>query len=171
MSAVIRQLPFYNRPTTVDVAGQRVAVRAHQIIVWVSIRLKGALSPPFPAVLDTGHSQFFSIQAEQLRQWAHVEVGGLQVIGRTRANNVIVQLHAAGLAIHRNRPGARDDLLAEPAQLRIRFGVVVHPEGDSTAPRLPLLGLQSLVENEMHPYIDGKRMLVDIRRGRSRWWW
>jgi hypothetical protein len=50
MSRIVDRLPFHNYQTVVRVAGQQTIIRAHQIIVWVSLRLRGALSPSFPAV-------------------------------------------------------------------------------------------------------------------------
>ena len=71
MPAIIRNLPFSDRSTTVRVRGRPVRVKSDQIIVWVSIAEKGARSlhpntPRLLAILDTGSNHNFVIRRSQL---------------------------------------------------------------------------------------------------------
>lgn len=75
---MIRQLPFFEKATGVDVAGESVPVYPFQIVLWVSLRVRGVLSPRFPALLDTGMSMTFSIADGLLRRWSRSAAGGSQ---------------------------------------------------------------------------------------------
>jgi hypothetical protein len=57
MMSIVRRSPFFDVPTHVEVRGQPVLVRPFQLVVWVSIQGRGRLSPPLPAILDTGFSR------------------------------------------------------------------------------------------------------------------
>ncbi len=37
MATIVRNLPFFSRPTKVNFQGREVSVKADQIIVWVSL--------------------------------------------------------------------------------------------------------------------------------------
>jgi hypothetical protein len=166
MSSIIRQCPFYRVATQVEVAGQRVEVRPYQIILWVSLRTGAAVSPPFPAILDIGHSLNFSIREEQLRDWAGIVPSALREIGRTTLNNRPVFLSRADVGLHRNLKRQRDELLAAPpVTLVLPEGIVIHPRDDLLSPRLPLVGLRALVHNQLKAIIDGRNLLVSIKRG------
>ena len=59
MPILLDRMPFLAQPGEVIAKGQRVRVRANQIIVWVSLTLRRVTSAnpvaaPFPAILDTG---------------------------------------------------------------------------------------------------------------------
>lgn len=51
---MIRQLPFYDKVTTFEVAGERAPVYPFQIVRWISLAVRGVLSPLLPTLLDTG---------------------------------------------------------------------------------------------------------------------
>lgn len=141
-------------------------IRPYQIILWVSIRVGTAVSRPFPAILDVGHSLNFSIKEEQLRDWAGILHSALKEIGRTTLNNRPVFLSRAGVGLHRNLKGHRDELLATPpVPLELPEGIVVHPRDDLLSPRLPLLGLRALVHNRLKAIIDGRKLAVSINKG------
>lgn len=153
---VLRRLPVTATPTTVTVAGESVAVRAYQIIVWVSLTAgeEPGEAPHFPAVLDTGHNHNFSIQERQLARWAGVDSGHCPRLGAILVNRQEVPLLRANLWVHRNRPGTAD-LLPRPVRLPIPEGISVYTAGTAGAPRLPLLGLRPLVRNRLRLVIDG----------------
>ena len=44
---ILRQCPFYDRETRVEIASQSVDIRPHQMIVWASLRVGGLLSRRF----------------------------------------------------------------------------------------------------------------------------
>src|SRR5262249_38601609 len=113
---VLRQLPFSDAPYTVPVAGEEVAIRAYQIVVWLSLGARDVLEKDakrFPAVLDTGHTHNLSIRDNQLLPWAGVEPDSLAERGSILVNREEVPLRAAHLWIHRNRPGTAE-LLPRP---------------------------------------------------------
>jgi hypothetical protein len=166
MSRIVDRLPFHNHQTVVGVANQQAIIRPHQIIVWVSLRLRGTLSPPFPAVLDTGHSHFFSIGERQLEDWAGISMDQLRMIGRARVNDQPIELFAAGLVLHRNKPGSRDELLPHPHALTLTEGIAVTRVAP---PRLPLLGLRALVESGLRTTIDGEHRQVSINKPWRLW--
>lgn len=148
-----------------EVAGEPVAVRAYQIIVWVSLSDSEILdrdAPRFPAVLDTGHNHNFSIQERQLSRWAGIGVDRLPHLGEIRVNQQELPLLAAFLWLHRNRAGS-SELLPRPYRLELPQGIAMYAEGTPSAPRLPLLGLRGLVTNQLCLTIDGLRRRVSLR--------
>ena len=69
MSLILDRCPFYEEATEVDTPTGLVLIRSYQIVAWISLSVRGVLSRPFPAVLDTGHSHNFSIKVEHLELW------------------------------------------------------------------------------------------------------
>lgn len=165
--SIVRRAPFFDVPTHMDVAGQSVLVRPFQLVVWVSIQIRGRLSPRFPAILDTGFSLNFAMQEEHLRSWTDLSPESLRVIGRSRINQHELRLYEASVVVHPNAPGQRDVFRGgEPYQLSLREGIIVYPRGNPLGPRLPLLGLRALAENNLETVIDGQRRELTIRRKR-----
>jgi hypothetical protein len=111
---ILRALPFRETPSTVDVAGQTIAVRAYQVIVWVSLSVGAALEDArrFPAVLDTAHNHNFSLREEHLN-WAGLQAALFEKIGDILVNRQEVPLRAGYIWIHRNRPGTAQLLTAK----------------------------------------------------------
>jgi hypothetical protein len=139
------------------------------VVVWVSIQARGRLSPRLPAILDTGFTLNFAIQEDHLRTWANLTPDALRIIGRSRINQQDLRLYEAGVAIHPNAAGQRDILLGdEPYHLSLREGIIVYPRGNLFGPRLPLLGLRALAQNNLETVIDGQQSELTIRRKR-RW--
>ena len=71
MSTILRRLPFAERDDIAFVRGERVRVKAYQIIAWVSLSTERASTwepgmPSFPMILDPGHNHNFSIQEEHV---------------------------------------------------------------------------------------------------------
>ena len=169
MTSIIRRSPFFDVPTHVDVGGRPVLVRPFQVVVWVSIQARGRLSPRLPAILDTGFTLNFAIQEEHLRSWTNLTPDALRIIGRSRINQQDLRLYEAGVAVHPNAAGQRDILLGgEPYHLSLREGIIIYPRGNLLGPRLPLLGLRALAQNNLETVIDGQRRDLTIRRKR-RW--
>src|SRR5947209_11049540 len=101
---ILRQLPFSEISTSVEVAGEKVAVRPYQIIVWVSLTAADApfdAAPRFPTILDTGHNHNFSIRENQLRRWAGLQTEQCPKAGAILVNRQEVPLRRAGVWIHR----------------------------------------------------------------------
>ena len=55
---------------------------------------------------------------------------------------------------------------AHPYELSLREGIIIYPRGNPLGPRLPLLGLRALVQNNLEMVIDGQRRELTIRRKR-----
>ena len=75
MSAIVRNLPFYDHATAVEFRGRSIPVKHDQIIVWVSLSEMGQRqldpnAPRLPAVLDTGCNHAFVIRQRHLVEWA-----------------------------------------------------------------------------------------------------
>jgi hypothetical protein len=163
---VLRQLPFHDSAAAVTVAGERVPVRAFQILVWVTLGAEETLGDDpalFPAILDTGHSHNFSIQEQQLITWARCRPQDLRKRGVILVNRQQVPLWSAHLWIHRNRPGT-SDLLPRPVRLDLPEGISVYPADASGTPRLPLLGLRALMRNRLKLTVGD--MAVSLRQYR-----
>ncbi len=162
---ILRQLPFLDAASTIEVGGESVAIRAYQIVVWVSLSVSEVLevqAPRFPAILDTGHNHNFSIREKQFVKWTRISLGALTRLGQVLVNRQEVPLFAAHLWIHRNRPG-RSELLLRPYRLELPQGTALYADGLPGAPRLPLLGLRGLVSNKLRLTIDGVNRLVSLR--------
>lgn len=59
MSALIRDLPYFDQPSGVEVRGRTFPVKRDQIVLWISISEQGTQqldphAPRIPAILDTG---------------------------------------------------------------------------------------------------------------------
>ncbi len=175
MAILLQRLPFSKQPTTLMIHGERVPVKAYQIIVWVSICPEeheewNPRSPRIPAILDTGHTHNFSIQRRHLVQWAGIDPESLSLSGHLRERGRRLPLHAADLWLYRNEPGQRDHFANQPpGRLALSGGIAVYPDDGSNFPRLPLLGLKALVDNDLHLTISGWRRSVKLRT-RRRWW-
>lgn len=66
MPTLLNRMPFTEKTGELQIRGERIRVRANQIILWITLnrpREKSTPSSasPFPAILDTGHNFTFSI--------------------------------------------------------------------------------------------------------------
>jgi hypothetical protein len=175
MPTILRNLPFSDRPSTVEVRGSSHRLLPDQIIVWVSLspmglRELGPRTPRFPAILDTGFTDALLIHREHLIHFTGLlplhlprTVGSLHAHGRT------IPLHLASLWLHRNVPGKRDDFADRPPfliELHRGIGISEDREG---YPRLPLLGSRAFRTAELQVFIDYHRSRLTIRTPRRFW--
>lgn len=161
MKHILRHLPFSDGPSTLEIAGETIPIRARQIIVWVSLSIEEVLAkdaPRFPAVLDTGHNHNFSIRERQLTEWAGIQPHQMKQLGRILVNRREVRLYQANLWIYRNRPGTAE-LVPGPCVLSQVDGIAVHTEQD---PRLPLIGTRTLVTNRLRLTVFGKQKATSL---------
>ena len=105
MATIIRDLPYFDKQTTVTVRGREYPVFSHQIALWVSVSPKGLETldpntPRFPAVFDTGFTHTYLIQADQLQPWTGLPPERLKQLGHFRAYGERVPLHAANVWLH-----------------------------------------------------------------------
>lgn len=147
---ILDRLPFSDRPHVVSVGPESVDIHRNQIIAWISIN---DARRPFPAILDTGHGHNLSIGRQQLDRWAGAITGP---IGELDINGKPVLQYTADVRIHRNVPG-RAELSGGTYDLEMPQGISVMGEG---APRLPLIGLRTLVANKLRLVLDGERREV-----------
>jgi len=163
MSLILDRCPFYDEATEVDTLSGPVLIRSYQIVVWVGLSVRGSLSHPFPAILDTGHSHNFSIKEEHLELWTGLHAHEIQTIGHARVNKQLVELKDAAVAFYQNTPGERDALREKsPHLLKLSEGIAVHRTSDPFAPRLPLLGMRALARNRLRITIDGDRKEISL---------
>jgi hypothetical protein len=160
-----------------------VRVKAYQIVVWVGISADDwtleRSTPRFPAILDSGHSDYFSIQADQLHRWAGLHPDSLKP-GFVRINNISVPRRVATLWLQPNLPNHRGLYLGKPAfRLAGDAGIAVYPKGGQDPngrdypkdfPRLPILGMRGLTVSRLQLAIDFNRNRVFLRTT-SRFGW
>jgi hypothetical protein len=64
----------------------------------------------------------------------------------------------------------RDEFVQQsPYSLELAGGIAVFPRTTSIAPRLPLIGLRSLVEANLQLALDGENCRVSIRTKKRFW--
>ncbi len=163
---ILDRLPIAHQHYQYNFRGESSAIKPYQIIIQVSISDHATWDPRipvFPALLDTGNNHNFSIQAYQLRRWAGIDPRYLPVEGTVRVDRREATLHLARVWIHRNGGGKRDLRGGQPFMLRLAEGVIVYPADGSNHPRLPLLGLRAIMDNNLKLTIDGKRDHVSLR--------
>ena len=175
MAKIIDRLPIPVRDDITFVGQDRVHCKADEIIVWVSLSVRKALewkpgTLRFPAILDTAHTHYFSIQEQHLIRWAGLRPDMLRLLGHVRQSGRRVPLHAANLWLHRNVRGERDQLRdTPPLLLDLERGIAVYPE-EAKFPRLPLVGLRTVRDNDLHIAIDGEHGWVNLRTPDWRTW-
>src|SRR4051794_36966572 len=151
---IIDRLPFADRPHLVTVRGEAVDVYRNQIIVW--IRIDDVLRP-LPAILDTGHGHNLVIGEGQLQRWSGAS---LKRIGELEIGHQRVVQYAADVRVHRNVPG-REALRGDTYPLEMSQGISVFEKEE--APRLPLIGLRTIVANKLRLVIDGDRRHATLK--------
>ncbi len=176
MPIYFTRTPFFERADEIVVRGERVRVGPHQIIVWVSLTPPTRMTEPnpaavpFPAILDTGHTHSLAISERHLAEWAGLRPGSLRHLGelRDRARDSRIPRRAANLWLHGNNPGERDRLSPRPARfLKMDEGIAVYPGADF--PRLPLVGLRAIAENNLVLTVNGPKRAATLRTP-LRWW-
>ena len=174
MPCLLDRSPFPKDTSEVVVRGERVRIRADQIILWVSLTMPHVEEPnpsavPFPALLDTGHNHSFSIHERHLLDWAGFRPDNLGVLGPIRDRGQRVMLRPANLWVHPNVPHHRDRLVDRPPCLvSAPRGIAVYPGAEF--PRLPILGLRAVAENELMLKVNGRRREATLRMPIA-WWW
>ena len=150
---IIDRLPIADRPHVISVGGDAVQVHRNQIIVWLSIN---DARRPLPAILDTGHGHNLSISEAHLSRWSGAT---LERIGELEVDRRRVVQYAADVRLQRNVPG-KTELKGDGYLLEMPQGITVLAE--EHAPRLPLLGLRTIIANRLRLVIDGKKQEVTI---------
>ena len=81
-------------------------------------------------------------------------------IGELEIGHQRVVQYAADVRLHRNVPG-RAVLRGDSYPLEMPQGISVFEEGD--APRLPLIGLRTIIANKLRLVIDGDRRHLTLK--------
>lgn len=173
MPTLLDCMPFSHDFCDVAVRGERVKVRANQIIVWLTLSHQRSVTAnpmaiPFPAILDTGHNHSFSLNERHLVEWAGLRPDNLNSFTTIRHRGQRISLRAANLWIHPNERGLRErnaDRLPHP--LKTKSGIAVYPGHDF--PRLPILGLRAIAENNLILKVDGPKRQATLRTP-HKWW-
>jgi hypothetical protein len=152
---ILDRLPIYERPTLIDMRGEVYQVWTNQAIVWVSL---AEILTPFPAILDTGHSHNLSIARCHMERWGRPDV---KQIGHAKIAGHLVPRYASDLFVHRNQAGTRQ--LSGTHRMKMEGGFAVVSDEMPIAPRLPLLGMQTIIGNKLRLLIDGERRQVTLR--------
>jgi hypothetical protein len=175
MPAALRDLPFFNHDTVVEVAGQRYQVFARQHVVWVSVGHKAlrelhAGTPYFPAIYDSGFTDAFLIHRHQLQQFASLHPQYLPALNRImRPHGLRIPVRAANVWLHPNRRGYRDEFSgAAPFLLEVHRGIGISDEPDGY-PRLPLLGPLAFMPSGLEVCIDHGKLRINARTPRRFW--
>jgi len=173
MPYLLNCMPFSEKPDEIILRNERVRIRANQIILWVSLSLRRVNSAnptaiPFPVILDTGHNHSFSIHERHLTEWAGLRPDSLISLGTIGDRRQRVLLRAANIWVHPNERGSRERLAEKPPLLiETKKGIAVYPGSDF--PRLPIMGLRALAENNLVLNVDGPRRQATLRT-QIRWW-
>lgn len=173
MPTLLDRAPFPDVRTEVFVRNEFVRLRPNQIILRVSLTIPRVKSPnplavPFPVILDTGYTHTFALQEQHLFDWGGLRPDALPAVGTTSDRGTRVPLRAANIWVHPNRPRAREvNTERAPYPLKTEFGIAVYPAGDF--PRLPLLGLRAVAENDLVLKVNGRRREATLRAPRG-WW-
>jgi hypothetical protein len=174
MARLLDCAPVLDLPSEALVQGERVRLRANQVIAWVTlthpdVNLVNPTRVPFPVILDTGHTHTFSIQRRHLIEWAGVQPDGLPVAGLIREGGHRLELRFANIWLHANEPQSRDRLSDRPPYpVGADRGIAVYPTGVDF-PRLPILGLRAITHNRLVLKINGHRREASLRTA-FRWW-
>jgi hypothetical protein len=152
---ILDRLPIYSEPALIDVRGEVYQVWTNQVIVWVSL---GERLTPFPAILDTGHSHNLSIARRHMQKWGRPDA---RQIGHAKIGGHVVPRYASDLFLHQNAPGTRQ--LSGARRMKMDGGFAVVPDEMPIAPRLPLLGMQTIIANKLKLLIDGELRQVTLK--------
>jgi hypothetical protein len=171
---ILDRLPIPEDRTSLRFGDRYVNIHANQILVWVSVHAPEVLMPEenmprFPALLDTGNNFGFSVQDRHLRQWAGIDSGLLDALGEITIEGKVVARREATVWLHPNIPG-RQDLAGgrPPFRLDLSKGIAVYtPDAVPPGPRLPLLGLPAMLDNDLDLWLEPEVRHVTVR---SRTW-
>jgi hypothetical protein len=167
---IIRSALF--RGSYLAVPGGRLDLRPPKIIVGLSVTLPSedeALPQTaviLPAVLDTGVNRTLEIDEWHLLRWAGIHKEHLGTVAKDKVRDGRkYDLREANVWLHRTpyegptAPRTKSPILLE-ASTQIRVMATVGKPN----PRLPLLGLDALIENKLQLRINGANTRFRIYR-------
>jgi hypothetical protein len=167
---ILNRLPIPEDRTALRFGDRYVTIHANQILVWVSVHLSEVLVPEeniprFPALLDTGNNIGFSVQDRHLREWAGIDPNLLEFLGNIEINEQVVTRREATVWLYPNVPGRQDTAGGwSPFRLDLSKGIAVYmQDAIPPGPRLPLLGLPALLDNDLDFWLDPERRHVTVQ--------
>jgi hypothetical protein len=136
----------------------------------MSVHLGGVLVPEeniprFPALMDTGNNFGFSIPDRHLREWAGIDPGLLEARGEITIEGKVATRREAAVWLYSNIPG-RPEVASGRAPFRLRMpkGIAVYArDAIPPGPRLPLLGLPALLDNDLDWWLDPERRHITVQ--------
>lgn len=131
-------------PTTELSPTGPVRIKAYQLAVPIRLVAGQSRSPLFPALFDPGTNHNLAIREQHVRDWTGL---WLRKIGAITINGIVVPVAAADIELD-------GKILSNPD------GIVLYPDNISFAPRLPVLGLRTLVRNNVEVVIRGKDVII-----------
>jgi hypothetical protein len=107
---ILVRLPLLPRTETITFGQRHVPFHRDEIVVWLSLALPEErdpqrISPPFPAVIDTGNGLPCYLHERHLVEWAGIHSALLPSLGTKRVNQRDVPCLDAVVWIHPNVPG------------------------------------------------------------------
>lgn len=138
------RLTISSTPTTTNSPTGPVKIKAYQFAVPIRLVAGRSQSPFFPALFDPGTNHNLAIREQHVRNWTGL---ALRRIGAIKINGIIVPVAAADIELD----GA---ILSNPD------GIIVYPDSVPFAPRLPVLGLRTLVRNHVEVVIRGQDVII-----------
>ncbi len=146
---------------------ERFDVRPPKIIVGLSVTVQSERKFPesvwtFPAALDTGFNRVLEIDERHLERWTGVRKAYLNILTRNQeSDSGTFDECGANIWLHRSpykNPRGERDQVPRPLHLEQSSVVrVMHPQGQKHVPRIPLLGLQALIDNNLQLKLDPRR--------------
>ncbi len=155
-----------------SVPSGRLDLRPPKILVGLSLSLlseRDALPAGaviLPAILDTGFNRTFEIDEWHLVHWAGLRTEHLSPVAKDKIHDGRkYELCRATLWLHRTPyEGPRTRRTSPPVLLARSLQVRVMATVGKPNPRLPLLGLNALIENKLQLQLDGSNSRFRIYR-------
>jgi hypothetical protein len=105
------------------------------------------------------------MQDRHLREWAGIDSDLLEAMGDVTIERTIVGCRKATVWLYPNMSG-RQDVANDrmPFRLGMPKGIAVYPtDAVPPGPRLPLLGLPALLDNDLDFWLDPERRHVTVQ--------
>lgn len=172
MSTILKRLPVLDTHPTATVGNDSIRLRPGQIVAWVSVSAKKVLDfdrrmPRFPVLIDTGSNHGLTLTADHLVRWAGIQPEFFRLLGYALVNRERVERREATVWLHFNRPGTWLEVLErEPFRLAAEHGIAV---AQGSNPRIPLLGVQAFLDNELEFRLCGNTRVVTVKTP-NHWW-
>ncbi len=150
-------------------------IRPPKIIVGLSVTLpaerkflQGVWT--FPAALDTGLNRTLEIDERHLEKWAGTRKSYLRIIKTNQqSDNGRYDECAVNIWLHRSPyTNPKSDRYDKPLHLENSGSIrVMHPLADRLKPRLPILGLQALIDTDLDLKVETRRGVFVIWRSKT----